>query len=66
VPGAIEAAQRKKVSLITSIHDTATTASLCRAAVAVRHVLNEEFLCFREHAPLAAVTRIAAGQRGQG
>jgi len=23
--------------------------------VAVRHVLNEEFLCFREHAPLAAV-----------
>ena len=51
----IEAAQRKKVSLITSIHDTATTASLCRAAVAVRHVLNEEFLCFREHAPLAAV-----------
>lgn len=51
----IEAAQRKKVSLITSIHDTATTASLCRAAVAVRHVLNEEFLCFREHAPLAVV-----------
>ena len=51
----IEAAQRKKVSLITSPHDTATTASLCRAAVAVRHVLNEEFLSFREHAPLAAV-----------
>ena len=51
----IEAAQRKQVSLITSPHDTATTASLCRAAVAVRHVLNEEFLCFREHAPLAAV-----------
>jgi manganese-dependent inorganic pyrophosphatase len=51
----IEAAQRRKVSLITSPHDTATTASLCRAAVAVRHVLNEEFLCFREHAPLAAV-----------
>jgi manganese-dependent inorganic pyrophosphatase len=51
----IEAAQRKKVSLITSPHDTATTAALCRAAVAVRHVLNEEFLCFREQAPLAAV-----------
>lgn len=51
----IEAARRKQVSLITSPHDTATTASLCRAAVAVRHVLNEEFLCFREHAPLAAV-----------
>jgi manganese-dependent inorganic pyrophosphatase len=51
----IEAAQRKQVNLIASPHDTATTAALCRAAVAVRHVLNEEFLCFREHAPLAAV-----------
>jgi manganese-dependent inorganic pyrophosphatase len=51
----LEAAREKKVSVITSPHDTATTASLCRAAVAVRHVLNEEFLCFRESAPLAAV-----------
>ena len=51
----IEAAQKRNVSVITSPHDTATTASLCRAAVSVRHVLNEEFLCFREHAPLAAV-----------
>jgi manganese-dependent inorganic pyrophosphatase len=54
-PKTIEAAQRNKVTVITSHHDTATTASLCRAAVAVRHVLNEEFLCFRENAPLAAV-----------
>ena len=54
-PKTLEAAQRKNVSVITSAHDTATTASLCRAAVAVRHVLNEEFLCFRENAPLAAV-----------
>jgi manganese-dependent inorganic pyrophosphatase len=54
-PKTIEAAQKNKVSLITSPHDTATTATLCRAAVAVRHVLNEEFLCFRESAPLAAV-----------
>jgi manganese-dependent inorganic pyrophosphatase len=51
----MEAAKRKKVSLISSPHDTATTSALCRAAVAVRHVLNEEFLCFREHAPLGAV-----------
>ena len=51
----IEAAQKNKVSVITSPHDTATTASLCRAAVSVSHVLNEEFLCFRENAPLAAV-----------
>jgi manganese-dependent inorganic pyrophosphatase len=51
----VEAAKRKHVSLISSPHDTATTAALCRAAVAVRHVLNEEFICFREHLPLAAV-----------
>jgi manganese-dependent inorganic pyrophosphatase len=54
-PKTIEAARKNNVSVITSPHDTATTASLCRAAVAVRHVLNEEFLCFRENAPLAAV-----------
>ncbi|HET7625890.1 MAG TPA: putative manganese-dependent inorganic diphosphatase [Verrucomicrobiae bacterium] len=55
----IEAAKRKRVSLISSPHDTATTSALCRAAVAVRHVLNEEFLCFREHAPLAIVRQQA-------
>jgi manganese-dependent inorganic pyrophosphatase len=54
-PKTIEAARKNNVSVITSPHDTATTASLCRAAVGVRHVLNEEFLCFRENAPLAAV-----------
>ena len=59
----IEAARRKKISLIASPHDTATTAALCRAAVAVRHVLNEEFLCFREQAPLATV-RDAATSSG--
>jgi manganese-dependent inorganic pyrophosphatase len=54
-PKTIEAARKNNVSLITSPHDSATTASLCRAAVSVSHVLNEEFLCFRENAPLAAV-----------
>jgi manganese-dependent inorganic pyrophosphatase len=54
-PKTLEAARKRGVSVITSPHDSATTASLCRAAVAVSHVLNEEFLCFRENAPLAAV-----------
>ncbi|MEI8288004.1 MAG: putative manganese-dependent inorganic diphosphatase [Verrucomicrobiota bacterium] len=54
-PKTIEAARKNNVTVITSPHDTATTASLCRAAVAVSHVLNEEFLCFRENAPLTAV-----------
>lgn len=61
----LEAAQKKNVSLIMSPHDTATTASLCRAAVAVRHVLNEEFVCFREHAPLAAVREEATSSGHQ-
>ncbi len=51
----LELAKRKQVSIISSPHDTATTAALCRAAVAVRNVLNEGFICFREHAPLASV-----------
>ncbi len=54
-PKTIESALKNKVNVITTPHDTATTASLCRAAVSVSHVLNEEFLCFRENAPLAAV-----------
>ncbi|MGN6556264.1 MAG: DRTGG domain-containing protein, partial [Verrucomicrobiota bacterium] len=44
----IEAAKRKRVSILTCPHDTATTSALSRAAVAVRHVLNENFVCFRE------------------
>jgi manganese-dependent inorganic pyrophosphatase len=51
----LEAAKRKQISIISSPHDTATTAALCRAAVAVRHVLNEEFVSFREHTPLVTV-----------
>ncbi|MCW5552562.1 MAG: putative manganese-dependent inorganic diphosphatase [Verrucomicrobiae bacterium] len=51
----LEAAQRNQVSLISSPHDTATTAALCRASVAVHHMLNEDYLGLREDAPLAAV-----------
>ena len=57
---AIEAARNKGVSLISSPHDTATTAALCRAAVAVRHMLNEDFLSLREDAALVAVRASAA------
>ncbi|HEX3624133.1 MAG TPA: putative manganese-dependent inorganic diphosphatase [Verrucomicrobiae bacterium] len=53
-PDVLEQAMRKHVSIISSPHDTATTSTLCRAAVAVRNVLNEEFISFHEHAPLAA------------
>jgi manganese-dependent inorganic pyrophosphatase len=50
----LKAAERNGVSVMSSPHDTATTAALCRAAVMVRHVLNEEFVSFREHEPLSA------------
>ncbi|HXI69842.1 MAG TPA: putative manganese-dependent inorganic diphosphatase [Verrucomicrobiae bacterium] len=59
-PGILEAARQNHVSIITSPHDTLTTASLCRSAVAIRHMINEEFLSFREDAPLSAVRAEAA------
>ena len=59
-PKIIEAAKQNRVSIITSPHDTLTTASLCRSAVAIRHMINEEFLSFREDAPLSAVRAEAA------
>lgn len=52
-PKTIEAARQRRVSLICSPHDTATTASLCRAAVGVRHVLNDKYLSFREQDALS-------------
>jgi len=55
----LEAARRNHVSVICSPHDTATTAALCRASLAVRHVLDEQFLAFREDAPLAEARRAA-------
>jgi manganese-dependent inorganic pyrophosphatase len=54
-PKTLEAARRNQVSVISSPHDTATTASLCRASIAVRHVLHENFLAFNEATPLSEV-----------
>jgi len=59
----IEAARKNKVNLISSPHDTATTAALCRASIAVRHVLNEEFLALGEDASLEEV-RVRAAASG--
>lgn len=54
-PKTIEAAQRKNVSLISSPHDTATTAALCRAAISVRHVLEEDFISLKVDAGVGEV-----------
>ncbi len=51
----VDTARKNKVNLISSPHDTATTAALCRASIAVRHVLNEEFLVLNEDDSLEEV-----------
>jgi manganese-dependent inorganic pyrophosphatase len=58
-PEIIKLAEAGRVGLISSPHDTVTTAALCRAAVAIRHMLNEEFLSLREDAPLTVVRAAA-------
>jgi manganese-dependent inorganic pyrophosphatase len=54
-PKTLEAAKRNQISVISSPHDTATTAALCRASIAVRHVLHENFLAFNEDTPLSDI-----------
>ena len=51
-PKTLEAARRNKVCLISSPHDTATTAALARASVCVSHVIHENFLTIPESASL--------------
>ncbi|MFM8361038.1 MAG: CBS domain-containing protein, partial [Verrucomicrobiota bacterium] len=58
-------AQQHEVSLILSPHDTATTAMLCRSAIAVQHLLRADFLAFGPDEPLAAAQRLAAASQFQ-
>jgi len=58
-PKTLDTARHRGVSLISSPHDTATTAALCRAAVSVQHVLDEDFLSLKQEAPLADVLKRA-------
>ena len=51
----VNAAERNRVSLISCPHDTATTAALCRSAVYVRRMLNEDFLALNEGDVLSEV-----------
>jgi manganese-dependent inorganic pyrophosphatase len=61
----MEAARNNRVSVLSSPHDTATTAALCRASIAVRHVLNREFLALNEQTPLSEVRSRAAASGHQ-
>jgi manganese-dependent inorganic pyrophosphatase len=53
-PVTVEQARERGVNLLLSPHDSMTTALLCRMAIAVRHLLDEEFLHFRADLPLRA------------
>ncbi len=64
-PKTIEAAQRNNVSIIASPHDTVTTASLCRAAVAIRHVLTDKFLSFHPQEQLRTLRNRAVASGHQ-
>jgi manganese-dependent inorganic pyrophosphatase len=61
----VTAARKNGVSVILSPHDSATTAMLCRAAIAVRHMLHEHFLAFRDDETLATARRLATESQFQ-
>ena len=61
----IDYAAKQEVTLLSSPHDTATTAMLCRAAISIKHMIHEEFVTFREDELLASAERMAAGSNFQ-
>ena len=50
-------AERNGVSLLLSPHDSATTAMLCRAAITVQHMLDDDFITLRDDEPLRTAQR---------
>jgi len=50
-------AEKNGVSLLLSPHDSATTATLCRAAITVQHMLDDEFVTLRDDEPLRTAQR---------
>jgi manganese-dependent inorganic pyrophosphatase len=61
----VDYAAKQQVTLLSSPHDTASTAMLCRAAISVRHMIHEEFVSLREDEPLATAERTAAASAFQ-
>lgn len=52
-------ARKRGVSILSSMHDSLTTALLCRAAIPVSHMLHENFLALREEDHLKEAQRAA-------
>jgi manganese-dependent inorganic pyrophosphatase len=61
----LDYATKQAVTLLSSPHDTATTAMLCRAAISVKHMIHEEFVSMREDEPLTSAERTAAATHFQ-
>jgi len=61
----VDYAKKQEVTLLSSPHDTATTAMLCRATISVRHMIHEEFVSLREDEPLPTAARVAAASNFQ-
>lgn len=55
----LAAAKRHKVTLLLSPHDSMTTAMLCRASITVNHMIDDDFLSFREDEHLTSARRAA-------
>ncbi len=60
-----ELARRNEVSLLLSPHDSATTCMLARSAIAVEHLLREDYLTFGEDEILSTIQRLAAESQFQ-
>jgi manganese-dependent inorganic pyrophosphatase len=58
-------AKANGVSILISEHDSATTAMLCRAAVAVKHIKAEHFLHFSEDESLNSIRDMAISSQFQ-
>jgi manganese-dependent inorganic pyrophosphatase len=58
-PETLKTAERNGVSIVVSPHDTATTASFCRASIAVNHVVHEQFVTFQEDQALSEARETA-------
>ncbi len=58
-------ARQNEVTLLLTPHDSATTAMLCRSAIAVEHLLRDDFLTFDQDELLASVAAIAAESKFQ-
>ena len=59
-PAMLDYAQKQRVTLLVSPHDTITTAQLCRTAMQVARLVHEQFLTLREDEPIAYAQQRAA------